>query len=166
MMPRLRPRTTPFGEGRHACGGGLILAPEQVNILFRLLERRRGRASPIITANPQHPAGNDMFDNKALVDALVDRLRQRCIPIRIDGPSLREAAPDAGPPPANPASPSSAARRAAMPSRKPARSPPQRRAHIGRQHAGRSRRGPRLETVRADPGSSRAVATTCPATLG
>jgi IstB-like ATP binding protein len=35
------------------------------------------------------PAWYDLFQKKELVDALLDRLRHRCIIIRINGPSLR-----------------------------------------------------------------------------
>ncbi|WP_186300347.1 ATP-binding protein [Denitromonas ohlonensis] len=39
----------------------------------------------------------DLFANKPLVDALLDRLQHRCITIRIDGPSLRTPAPHSPP---------------------------------------------------------------------
>jgi hypothetical protein len=40
-----------------------------------------------------YDAWYELFGNKPLVDALLDRLRHHCITIRIDGPSLREPAP-------------------------------------------------------------------------
>jgi hypothetical protein len=49
--------------------------------------------STIITTNLDYPDWYDLFGNKPLVDALLDRLRHHCITIRIDGPSLREPAP-------------------------------------------------------------------------
>ena len=55
--------------------GYLTLKPEQVNAFFRLMEQRYGRVSSIITTNLDYPAWYDMFGNKPLVDALLDRLR-------------------------------------------------------------------------------------------
>ena len=55
----------------------------------------------------------ELFDNKPLVDALLDRLQHHCITIRINGPSLRSPQPPT--PPAATASPSS--RRQATPAR-------------------------------------------------
>jgi DNA replication protein DnaC len=73
--------------------GYLTLRPEQVNMFFRLMDQRYGHVSTIITTNLEYPAWYDLFNNKDLVDALLDRLRHRCITIRIDGPSLREPLP-------------------------------------------------------------------------
>jgi len=39
--------------------------------------------------NLTYPEWYDLFQKKPLVDALLDRLKHRCITIRIDGPSLR-----------------------------------------------------------------------------
>ena len=50
---------------------------------------RYGRTSTIITTNLDYPEWYDLFQRKPLVDALLDRLKHRCITIRIDGPSLR-----------------------------------------------------------------------------
>jgi DNA replication protein DnaC len=49
----------------------------------------------------QYGAWYGLFDNKPLVDALLDRLRHRCITIEIAGPSLRTNAAA----PASPAKP-------------------------------------------------------------
>jgi DNA replication protein DnaC len=38
-----------------------------------------------------------MFQNKPLVDALLDRLQHHCITIRINGPSLRDPNPAPAP---------------------------------------------------------------------
>src|SRR5438067_279760 len=73
--------------------GYLTLKPEQVNAFFRLMDQRYARVSTIITTNLDYPDWYDLFANKPLVDALLDRLRHHCITIRIDGPSLREPAP-------------------------------------------------------------------------
>ncbi|MDA8120353.1 MAG: IS21-like element helper ATPase IstB [Gammaproteobacteria bacterium] len=69
--------------------GYLTLKPEQSNAFFRLMDQRYGRVSTIITTNLEPPDWYELFANKALVDALLDRLQHRCITIRIDGPSLR-----------------------------------------------------------------------------
>jgi DNA replication protein DnaC len=100
--------------------GYLTLKPEQVNAFFRLMQQRYGRVTTIITTNLEYLAWYDMFDNKPLVDALLDRLRHQCITIRIDGPSLRDPPPDASAPPVTSVSPRSAAKRAAKSSPKPA----------------------------------------------
>lgn len=67
----------------------LTLRPEQVNSFFKLMGERYGKASTIITTNLDYPKWYDLFQKKPLVDALLDRLKHRCITIRIDGPSLR-----------------------------------------------------------------------------
>jgi hypothetical protein len=68
----------------------LTLKPEQVNAFLRLMGQRYGRVSTILTTNLDYPDWYTLFDNKALVDALLDRLQHRCITIRINGPSLRD----------------------------------------------------------------------------
>jgi DNA replication protein DnaC len=82
--------------------GYLNLKSEQVNAFFRLMDQRYGHVSTIITTNLDYPAWYALFDNKPLVDALLDRLQHHCITIRIDGPSLR--ASTAGHTPAAPTS--------------------------------------------------------------
>ena len=82
--------------------GYLNLKSEQVNAFFRLMDQRYRRVSTIITTNLDYPAWYGLFDNKPLVDALLDRLQHHCITIRIDGPSLRTSAAAA----ATPAAPS------------------------------------------------------------
>lgn len=75
--------------------GYLSLKPEQSNAFFRLMDQRYGRVSTIITTNLEPSAWYELFANKPLVDALLDRLQHRCITIRIDGPSLRTPKPPA-----------------------------------------------------------------------
>jgi hypothetical protein len=48
------------------------------------------RRSTIITTNLEYEEWHNFLGNKALVDALLSRLRHQCHTIRIDGPSLRE----------------------------------------------------------------------------
>ncbi len=70
--------------------GYVNLRPEQTNIFFKLMEERYRRKPTIITSNLEYPEWQTFLGNKALVDALLSRLRHQCHTIRIDGPSLRE----------------------------------------------------------------------------
>jgi DNA replication protein DnaC len=81
--------------------GYLTLKPEQVNAFFKLMGERYGRKSTMITTNLDYPDWYDLFRRKALVDALLDRLKHHCITIRINGPSLRIPTHDQTPPQRN-----------------------------------------------------------------
>ena len=70
--------------------GYLNLRPEQTNIFFKLMEERYRRKATIITTNLDYDEWHNFLGNKALVDALLSRLRHQCHTVRIDGPSLRE----------------------------------------------------------------------------
>jgi DNA replication protein DnaC len=70
--------------------GYLNLRPEQTNIFFKLMEERYSQRPTIITTNLDYSEWANFLGNKALVEALLNRLRHRCHTIRIDGPSLRE----------------------------------------------------------------------------
>jgi DNA replication protein DnaC len=70
--------------------GYLNLRPEQTNIFFKLMEERYSRRPTIITTNLDYPEWANFLGNKALVEALLSRLRHRCHTVRIDGPSLRD----------------------------------------------------------------------------
>lgn len=71
--------------------GYLNLKPEQTNIFFKMMEERYTRRRPTIsTTNLDFSEWSNFLGNKALVDALLSRLRHRCHTIRIDGPSLRD----------------------------------------------------------------------------
>ncbi len=70
--------------------GYLNLKPEQTNIFFKLMEERYRRKPTIITTNLEFEAWHDFLGNKALVDALLSRVRHQCHTIHIKGPSLRE----------------------------------------------------------------------------
>jgi DNA replication protein DnaC len=78
--------------------GYISMKPEQANAFFRLMEQRYDRVSTIITTNLEPTDWYSLFQNKTLVDALLDRLQHHCITIRINGPSLRtpESAPEPG----------------------------------------------------------------------
>jgi DNA replication protein DnaC len=77
--------------------GYLNLKTEQANAFFRLMDQRYGKVSTIITTNLDYPQWYELFNNKPLVDALLDRLQHHCITIRIEGPSLRSSAPVSAP---------------------------------------------------------------------
>jgi len=70
--------------------GYLNLKPEQTNVFFKLMEERYRRRATIITTNLAYEEWHNFLGNKALVDALLSRLRHQCHTVRIDGPSLRE----------------------------------------------------------------------------
>ena len=67
----------------------LNVKPEQANAFSRLIDQRYNRVSTIITTSLDLDDWYELFEKKHLVDALLDRLRHRCIAINIDGPSLR-----------------------------------------------------------------------------
>lgn len=70
--------------------GYVNLRPEQPNIFFKLMEERYRRHPTIVTTNMDYPEWQSFLGNKALVDALLSRLRHQCHTIRIEGPSLRD----------------------------------------------------------------------------
>jgi DNA replication protein DnaC len=69
--------------------GYLNLKPEQTNIFFKLMEERYRKKPTIITTNLEFEEWQGFLGNKAMVDALLSRLRHQCHTIRIKGPSLR-----------------------------------------------------------------------------
>ena len=69
--------------------GYLTLKPEQSNALFKLLDERYGRTATVITTNLEYDQWYPLFQNKSLVDALLDRLQHRCVTLRLSGASLR-----------------------------------------------------------------------------
>jgi hypothetical protein len=69
--------------------GYLNLQPEQTNILFKLMEGRYRQHATIITTNLDYSEWANFLGNKALVGALLSRLRHQCHTVKIDGPSLR-----------------------------------------------------------------------------
>ena len=69
--------------------GYLNLKPEQCNIFFKLMEERYHRRSTIITTNLVYDEWPNFLGNRALVDALLSRLRHYCHTVDIKGPSLR-----------------------------------------------------------------------------
>jgi DNA replication protein DnaC len=77
--------------------GYLNLKPEQTKAFFRLMDQRYNRTSTIITTNLTTENWYELFQKKALVDALLSRLQHHCITIHIKGPSLRTPEPAAPP---------------------------------------------------------------------
>jgi DNA replication protein DnaC len=69
--------------------GYLTLNTEQINIFFKLIDMRYQKKATIITTNLDYTDWYDVFKQKELVDAMLDRFRHFCTTIRIDGPSLR-----------------------------------------------------------------------------
>jgi len=69
--------------------GYLTLTTEQINIFFKLIDMRYHKKSTIITTNLDYPKWYEVFQNKALVDAMLDRFKHYCTTIYIQGASLR-----------------------------------------------------------------------------
>lgn len=69
--------------------GYLNIKPEQTNIFFKLMEERHHRKPTLLTTNLPYPAWQEFLGNKALTQALLSRLRERCHTVTIDGPCLR-----------------------------------------------------------------------------
>lgn len=69
--------------------GYLTLNTEQINMFFKLIDMRYGKKPTIVTTNLPFNAWYDVFKQKELVDALLDRFKHYCTVINIQGPSLR-----------------------------------------------------------------------------
>jgi len=69
--------------------GYLTLTTEQINIFFKLIDMRYHKKSTIITTNLDYPQWYDVFKDKELVDAMLDRFNHYCTTIYIKGSSLR-----------------------------------------------------------------------------
>src|SRR5881409_2457010 len=70
--------------------GYLNLKPEQSNIFFKLMEECYHRRPSIITSNLDYDEWPNFLGNRAMVEALLSRLRHYCHTVRINGPSLRD----------------------------------------------------------------------------
>ena len=70
--------------------GYLNLKPEQSNIFFKLMEERYHRHATILTTNPDYEEWHNFLGAKAMVEALLSRVRHYCHTVRIQGPSLRD----------------------------------------------------------------------------
>lgn len=70
--------------------GYLNLKPEQTNIFFKLMEERYvHRRATLMTSNLEYDDWAGFLNNRPLTEALLSRVRHRCVTIHIDGPSLR-----------------------------------------------------------------------------
>jgi DNA replication protein DnaC len=69
--------------------GYLNIKTEQTNIFFKLMEERHHRKPTLITTNMPYAAWQDFLGNRALTQALLSRLRERCHTLIIEGPCLR-----------------------------------------------------------------------------
>jgi DNA replication protein DnaC len=73
--------------------GYLNLQPEQANAFFKLMDQRYTLRKPtIITTNIDYDDWARQLGNAKMTEALLSRLRHRCVTIRIAGPSLRTPA--------------------------------------------------------------------------
>jgi DNA replication protein DnaC len=70
--------------------GYLNLKPEQSNIFFKLMEERYHRHSTLISTNLEYEEWPNFLGQRAMVEALLSRLRHYCHTVRIQGPSLRD----------------------------------------------------------------------------
>src|SRR3989441_2298397 len=70
--------------------GYLNLKPEQAKIFFKPMEDRYHRRPSIITSNLDYDEWPHFLRNRAMVEALLSRLRHYCHTVRINGPSLRD----------------------------------------------------------------------------
>lgn len=65
-----------------------------MNIFFKLIDMRYQKKPTIITSNLNYTDWYDVFKNKELVDAMLDRFQHFCTTIHINGESLRNGAQD------------------------------------------------------------------------
>lgn len=72
--------------------GYLNITDEQANLFFKLMDNRYlARKPTIITTNLVYEDWGRHLKNPLMTDALLSRLRQRCVTIDIIGPDLRAA---------------------------------------------------------------------------
>jgi DNA replication protein DnaC len=70
--------------------GYLCLNTDQANLFFKLMDNRyRNKKSTLITTNLGYDAWSEHLGNPAMVNALLSRLKERCVTIVIEGPDLR-----------------------------------------------------------------------------
>lgn len=78
--------------------GYLDIEPEHANLFFTLMHNRHeAKKSTIITTNLGYDDWGAHLKNPQMVQALLSRLRQRCVTILINGPDLRAARPPKSP---------------------------------------------------------------------
>jgi len=70
--------------------GYLNIRPEQTNIFFKMMEERyTEKRATVLTTNLHYDDWGAFLGNEPLTQALLSRLRHRCVTIEIEGPSLR-----------------------------------------------------------------------------
>lgn len=75
--------------------GYLNLKPEQTNIFFKLMEERYvQKRATLVTTNMEYDDWAGFLNNRPLTEALLSRVRHRCVTIHINGPSLRISSED------------------------------------------------------------------------
>lgn len=73
--------------------GYLNITDEQANLFFKLMDNRYLKRKPtLITTNLPYEDWGRHLKNQLMTDALLSRLRQRCVTINISGPDLRAPA--------------------------------------------------------------------------
>jgi DNA replication protein DnaC len=70
--------------------GYLNLKPEQTNTFFKLMEERYHRHATIITTNLGYDEWHNFLGNKAMVEALLSRVRHYCHTVTINGPGISD----------------------------------------------------------------------------
>ena len=71
--------------------GYLTLNTDQTNLFFKLMDTRyRAKRPTLITTNLGYDEWGTHLKNPPMVEALLSRLKQRCITIEIEGPDLRD----------------------------------------------------------------------------
>src|SRR5207247_11405389 len=69
--------------------GYLNLKPEQSNIFFKLMEERYRQHSTLITTNLVYDEWPNFLGSRPMVEAMMRSLRHYCLPVNIDGHSIR-----------------------------------------------------------------------------
>ena len=69
--------------------GYLSLSRDDASLLFRLVARRYGKASMILTSNKSFVDWGDIFGNAVMATAILDRLLHHSTTINIKGESYR-----------------------------------------------------------------------------
>ncbi len=74
--------------------GYLTIRPEQANVFFKLMSERHRRKPTIITTNLTYEEWAEFLGNRLMVEPLLGRLRENCVTVRVNGPSLRGTSED------------------------------------------------------------------------
>lgn len=69
--------------------GYLSYESEHADLLFQVIQKRSGRGSTALTTNRDFGEWSKMFPNPGTVNALLDRLIEKCTTVRLEGESYR-----------------------------------------------------------------------------